>query len=189
MLITQVTERFYKVDDVFSDTLFQDLVSVFDRDRSRWIVQPDGMSAFPRLQFFPAESDETELLYNRLCDNIREEIQPIVDLAEKATGSKLWQNNPQLWYDPEGYINTIHDGDVSPNHFVNLQVYLAEGNERMGTYCYDEDAWHTVPYRANSGYILLYPTRTPHGMKDYVVGHRLSLYQGLRATEIPSDIW
>lgn len=189
MLITQVTERFYSLENIFSNKLFQELVAVFDRDRSTWVVQPDGMSAFPRLQFSPTESIETERLYIQLCDQILKEVEPIVELAESVTQTKLWPNNPQLWYDPDGYINTIHDGDISPNHYVNLQVYLANGNENMGTYCYDNDTWHTLPYRANCGYIMLYPTRTPHGMKNYVVDKRLSLYQGFRATEIPSDIW
>lgn len=189
MLITQVTERFYRLDNIFSNTLFQELASVFDRDKTNWLSQPDGLSDFPRLQFRPEESAETNLLYTQLCNKIKIELQPVIELAESATGTKLYQNSPQLWYDPDGYINTIHDGDISPNHHVNVQVYLAEGAENMGTYCYDEDAWHTLPYRPNCGYMLLYPTRTPHGMKDYVTDKRLSLYQGFRGTEVPSDIW
>jgi hypothetical protein len=188
MFVT-VTERFYRLDNVFSDELFHSLTSVFDRDTANWLKQYDGNSAFPRLQFCPDESAETTALYNQLCDQIRVELTPVIEFAESVTESKLYQNNPQLWRDPDGYINTIHDGDVSPNHFVNVQIYLSQGNENMGTYCYDQDAWHTVPFRPNCGYMMLYPTRTPHGMKNHVVDKRYSLYQGFRATEIPSDIW
>ena len=109
---------------------------------------------------------------------------------------KIYQNVPQLWYDREGYINTIHNGDVSPNHHVNVQIYLCDGNENMSTYCYDkisEDsntkAWHTVPYRFNCGYMLLHPTKIPHGMKHRVVDKRMSIYQGFRGTEEENTKW
>jgi hypothetical protein len=190
-MFVKITERFYQLDNVFSDDLFHQLVSVFDRDTSTWLKQYDGNSAFPRLQFRPEESKETTIIYNHLSERIRTELKPIIAYAESVTGSKLYQNNPQLWRDPDGYINTIHDGDVSPNHYVNVQVYLCEGNENMGTYCYDQDnfTWHTVPFRPNCGYMMLHPTRTPHGMRYHVVDKRYSVYQGFRATEIPSDIW
>lgn len=191
MLITQLTENFYQFDNVFSNELLSTLLKVFESDKTGWLEIPDGRSPLPRLQYRP-EFDIVD--YNRLCNDILQELEPARELAEGLVG-KLYPNNLQLWYDPNGYINTIHKGDVSPNHGVNIQVYLTDGNENMGTYCYDQilgesvNKWHTVPYRRNCGYMMLYPTRVPHGMKHRVVNERISLYQSFRPTEIPSDIW
>lgn len=191
MLITQVTENFYQFDNVFSNELLNTLLKVFASDRTGWLEIPDGRSPLPRLQYRP-EFDVVD--YDQLCTDILQELTPARELAEGLVG-KLYPNNLQLWYDPDGYINTIHKGDVSPNHGVNMQVYLTDGNENMGTYCYDRilgesvNKWHTVPYRRNCGYMMFHPTRVPHGMKHHVVDQRISLYQSFRPTEIPSDIW
>jgi hypothetical protein len=37
--------------------------------------------------------------------------------------------------------------------------------------------------------MLIGPTHIPHGMQHPVTNHRMSLYQGFRNTEVPSDIW
>lgn len=191
MLITQVTENFYKFDNVFDAELLSRLLAVFDSDRTGWLEIPDGKSPLPRLQYRP-EFDVVD--YDKLCKDVLEALCPARELAESLVGN-LYPNNLQLWYDPNEYINTIHAGDVSPNHGVNMQVYLTDGNENMGTYCYDRipgntvNAWHTIPYRSNCGYMMFYPTRVPHGMKHRVVGERISLYQSFRPTEIPSSIW
>lgn len=196
MLITQITERFFKLDNIFSNSLLARVLSVYDRDQSTWLKQYDGKAVDNalRLQFDPDVSESDTLIYDELVERIHAELQPVIKLAESVTGQKLYQNNPQLWHDYEGYINTIHAGDVSPNHFVNVQVYLNDGNENMSTYCYDKlesgvNAWHTVPFKSNHGYMLLYPTRTPHGMKHRVVGNRLSVYQGFRNTKDPVEVW
>jgi hypothetical protein len=195
-MLVKVTEKFYRLDNVFSDELLDKILSVYNRDQSAWIKQYDGKAVDNalRLQFNPNISTEDTLIYDDLVECIHNELQPVIKLAESVTGQALYQNNPQIWHDHEGYINTIHAGDVSPNHFVNVQVYLNNGNENMGTYCYDRseagvNAWHTVPFRKNCGYMMLYPTRTPHGMKHRVVGNRLSVYQGFRSTEQPVEIW
>lgn len=191
MLITQITENFYQLENVFDDTLLDTLLDVFSSDTTNWLEIPDGRSPLPRLQYRP----ELDLVdYDALCLDILIALDPARELAESLVG-KLYPNNLQLWYDPSGYINTIHNGDVSPNHGVNMQVYLTDGNENMGTYCYDKitgteiNKWHAIPYKRNCGYIMFHPTRVPHGMKHCVVGERISLYQSFRSTETPSDIW
>jgi hypothetical protein len=193
-MFVKISEKFYSIQYPFSNDLMNRILTVFDRDKSTWLQQPDGKSEVPRLQFRPDESREAQMLYDELTVQIHRALLPAIEFAEEKTGTKLYQNNPQFWYDPEGYINTIHDGDVSPNHFVNIQIYLGDGNENMGTYCYDQTSmgfktWMTVPYRQNCGYMMFEPTTTPHGMKHRVVRDRISIYQGFRATEIPSDIW
>lgn len=191
MLITQITENFYQVVDAFSEELHARLLSVFRTDRTSWLEIPDNKSMSTRLQYKP----EINIIdYDNLCNDVRSELRPLSELAEAKLG-KLYPNNLQLWYDPDGYMNTIHKGDVSPNNGVNVQIYLTDGNENMGTYCYDKilgtevNKWHTIPYRCNCGYMMFHPTRVPHGMKHAVVSERISLYQSFRPTEIPSDIW
>lgn len=180
-MLVKITENFYQLTDVFSPEVYQLLVNNFSQDRSTWTQITDDNTDVKRQQLSVSVNDY-------LGKKIHEELRKYVRVAEPRVGS-LYQNGPQLWYDNEGYINTIHNGDVSPNHCVNVQVYLSNGAENMGTCCYDEGAWHRVPYRANCGYMLIGPTRIPHGMQHRVTGHRMSLYQGFRNTETPSDIW
>lgn len=180
-MLVRITDNFYQLTNVFSDELYTQLSKVFDQDRSRWQQISDDNTDVKRQQL--------SLTVNEyLGKQIHEELRKYVRVAEPRVGP-LYQNGPQLWYDNAGYINTIHDGDVSPNHCVNVQVYLSNGAENMGTCCYDQGLWHRVPYRANCGYMLISPTRIPHGMQHPVTGYRMSLYQGFRNTEIPSDIW
>ena len=180
MLITPITDNFYQLTDVFSPSTLDNILRIFDADKDTWSTIPQTNGS-KRLQFSLSINDAPGT-------DIYKELTPAFSTAESTVG-RLYQNGPQLWYDSDAYINEIHDGDVSPNHCVNIQVYLANGNENMGTYCYDNDTWHGVPYRYNCGYMLIGPTRIPHGMKHPVAGERLSLYQGFRNTEIPSDIW
>jgi hypothetical protein len=153
----------------------------FNQDRSTWAQISDDNTDVKRQQLSLSVNEY-------IGQQINEELRKYVRIAEPRVGT-LYQNGPQLWYDDNGYINTIHDGDVSPNHCVNVQVYLGDGAENMGTCCYDKGAWHSVPYRANTGYMLIGPTRIPHGMQHPVTDYRMSLYQGFRNTEVPSDIW
>jgi hypothetical protein len=180
-MFVRITKNFYQLTDVFTESLYQRLVQQFDQDRSTWEQIVDANTDVKRQQLSLSNNDY-------LGQEIDGQLRRYVRRAEPQVG-QLYQNGPQLWYDSEGYINTIHDGDVSPNHCVNIQIYLSDGAENMGTCCYDEGAWHSVPYRANSGYMLIGPTRIPHGMQHAVTNYRMSLYQGFRNTLIPSDIW
>jgi hypothetical protein len=180
-MFLKLTDNFYQLTDVFSPELYQKLVYTFNQDRSMWSQITDDNTDVKRQQLSLSVNEY-------LGQQINKELRKYVRTVEPRVG-QLYQNGPQLWYDSEGYINTIHDGDVSPNHCVNVQVYLSDGAENMGTCCYDAGAWHTVPYRANCGYMLVGPTRIPHGMQHPVTDYRISLYQGFRNTEVPSDIW
>lgn len=179
MLVTQITTNFYQLTDVFSDNTFTILANAFN-DRTSWTRIPQstvGMRVQSSIEMFEG-----------LGDSIFKEVYPALEIAEKTVG-KLYQNGPQLWYDTDQYINAIHDGDVSPNHCVNVQVYLNDGDAGMGTWAFDDGEWHRAEYRKNCGYMLIGPTRVPHGMKSRVVNERMSVYSGYRNTEIPSDIW
>ena len=180
-MLVKITENFYQLTDVFTDKLLAQLIATFDKVDDTWSRISDEGTDVLRLQYSLSINEQ-------LGKDIYQELKDTIAPAESQTG-KLYQNGPQLWYDAAGYINTIHDGDVSPNHCVNVQVYLSDGDESMGTCCFDNNAWHQVPYRKNCGYMLIGPTRIPHGMNSPVIDHRMSLYQGFRNTEIPSDIW
>jgi hypothetical protein len=59
----------------------------------------------------------------------------------------------------------------------------------MGTHCFIEDTWYSVPYVSNHGYLMFNPTQNKHGMRSPVIDKRMSLYQSFRITETPSPIW
>lgn len=118
---------------------------------------------------------------------LNKEIIPIIEFIEKTINKKIYPNATQLWYDHAGYQNGFHT-DLSPNLAVNLQVYLNDSDSDIGTSCFD-DAWYSVPFKKNSGYILIGPTKIKHGMKSIVKDKRLSLYQSFRDTKEISDIW
>ena len=179
MLVTKITDNFYQLTDVFSEPTFTILLNMF-ANVSSWDRVPQTTKG-RRLQSSIVE-------VRGLGDSVHTEIYPALEIAEKTVGT-LYQNGPQLWYDTEKYINAIHDGDVSPNHCVNVQVYLNDGDAGMGTWAFDNGEWHQAVYRKNCGYMLIGPTRIPHGMKSCVVNERMSLYSGYRNTKIPSDIW
>lgn len=181
MLITPVTDHFYLLTDVFSTQLLDALVDVYSQRNSTWANIVDDGTDVLRQQYSLNVNDSPGT-------DIYQELKPAIDLANAHVG-QLYQNGPQLWYDSEGYINTIHDGDVSPNHCVNVQVYLNNGDQSMATWCFDQDTWHQAVYGKNCGYMLIAPTRIPHGMRSPVIGERMSLYQGFRNTVVPSDIW
>jgi hypothetical protein len=184
-MLVKITNNFYQLTDVFSNTTLNDLVSIFDGVDKSWLGRPGGefdSGLMERLQY-------PNMLEHNIILSIHKELIPAFDLAEKILNTKIYQNSPQLWYDCNGYINPIHDCDISPNMAVNIQIYLCDGAENMGTWAFDEGEWHSVPYRKNCGYMLIGATHTPHGMKHAVTNKRMSLYQTNRITEIPSDIW
>lgn len=181
MLVTQITDNFYQLTDVFDTKLLNTLVDIYSQRNSTWANIADAGTDILRQQYSLNVNDSPGT-------DIYQQLKPIISQAEERVG-QLYQNGPQLWYDGKGYINTVHDGDVSPNHCVNVQVYLNDGDTSMGTWAFDNNEWHQAMYAKNSGYMLIGPTRIPHGMKSPVVNERMSLYQGFRNTLIPSDIW
>lgn len=184
-MLVRITNNFYQLTDVFDNNTLLEFENIFANRDETWLKRPGGdPESFPgnRLQYPCPLSDE-------LTGTIYTTLSPAFALAEEIMGKKIYQNGPQLWYDCDSYINPIHDCDISPNMAVNVQVYLCDGEENMGTWAFDEGQWHTVPYRKNYGYMLIGATHTPHGMRYPVKKQRMSLYQTNRITEIPSNIW
>tara|TARA_R110001592_G_scaffold88713_1_gene261167 strand:- start:459 stop:971 length:513 start_codon:yes stop_codon:yes gene_type:complete len=112
----------------------------------------------------------------------------IQELIDEYFGVKSYTNTTQLWYDWRGYTNEVHK-DLSPNLSANVQVYLSKGDETMGTHCYIDETWYSVPYKFNSGYLMFNPTKHEHGMRSPVQDYRMSLYQSFRITKEESPIW
>lgn len=181
MLITPVTDRFYQISDVFSAGLLIEMIREFSHS-SKWerltATDPDSRVRLQNNLHIDSE----------LSKKIGLELEPIVEFAKQLTGRTLYQNSPQLWEDGPGYINVIHR-DISPNLSINVQVYLSHGDEKIGTHCFKDDVWYSVPYKLNHGYIMIDPTQLLHGMKYPVVDQRRSLYQSYRDFPLQSPIW
>jgi YesN/AraC family two-component response regulator len=172
MLVTKITENFYQLTDVFPEKLLTEILNRFN-DKSTWAQLPDARNNL-RLEC------HLHLTEDKLSQKIYKALRSIIEDIELSTG-KLYQNSPQLWYDPNKYISLMHK-DYSPNLTVNMQIYLADGNTNMGTHYVDNDKWYSVPYQRNCGYVLISPTQLTHGMKYPVTDQRLSLYQSFRST-------
>ena len=172
-MFVKITDNFYQLTDVFDqDTLAE--INHYFTNTSKWITRPQG--DFVRLE------QGISILENK----IHQQLLPFITEAESVLG-KLYQNIPQLWLDFPGYVNSMHV-DASTNLSANIQVYLNDDDERMGTHCFDGD-WYSVPYRKNCGYLLLHPTQIEHGMRFPVQTERRSLYQSYRQTEQVSNVW
>ena len=182
MQLIPVSTNFFQLVDVFESDLLQQLQAEFNQtDHWQRLIDTDP-GGHIRLQLgLDGEAP--------LSQAIKQALTPIVTIAEHKLGFLLYQNSPQLWQDPPGYLNEPHC-DFSPNLVVNIQVYLGHSvTDNIGTCCFDDGTWQQVPYRCNTGYMMFNPTQVQHGMQNPVVDLRRSLYQSYRATEVASDIW
>ena len=181
MLIKQITEGFYQLSDVLSSKLLMELIREFSYSYN-WdrLLDTDPDSRI-RLQ-------NSLHIDSELAGKIKQELAPVIEFAESITGRTLYQNSPQLWEDGPGYLNAIHC-DTSPNLSVNVQVYLSNSVENIGTHCFKDNTWYSVPYQLNHGYIMLDPTKLLHGMRYPVVDQRRSLYQSYRDFPEQLPIW
>lgn len=181
MLIKQITEGFYHISDVLDSALLIDLIREFSHSY-QWTkltnTDPDSCIRLENNLHIDSE----------LSKKIKKALEPVAEFAQGVTNRTLYQNSPQLWEDGPGYINVIHR-DTSPNLSVNVQVYLSDSMENMGTHCFKDNTWYSVPYKLNHGYIMIDPTKLLHGMKYPVVGQRRSLYQSYRDFSDQLPIW
>jgi len=182
MQLTKITDNFFQITDAFTSAMLSRLVDEFESTDQWERLTATDPSGHTRLQLGIQ-------LNSPLSHAINQALSPAVSFAENKLSHKLYQNSPQLWQDGPGYLNLPHQ-DFSPNLTVNIQVYLsASATSDIGTWCFDQDEWHRVPYQLNAGYIMFNPTELQHGMRNPVVDQRRSLYQSYRATVVASDIW
>ena len=170
-VITSIAPNFYRITDVFSDSVLDQLKAQF-KNRTSWQKQPNIKGT--RLASVPSLDLQKSLKYEHLL--------PVKKFVESVLSQQVYWNGPVLWHDPIGYVNQCHM-DQSENLTVNLQVYLSDGADKQGTYFKYNDTWYSVPYECNTGYIMFYPTRHEHGMKHESLAVRQSLYQSFRLTE------
>lgn len=175
MHITQISEHFFKIDNVLSGSLLNTLQDQF-KDRANWATLNDAE--------FKIREECNIPIHSLLAKQIHKELGPLLEHCKTT----LYPNAPQLWFDNTGYLSNIHK-DHSINLTVNVQIYLTNGQDDIGTHCYDNDSWYSVPYKENCGYMLIGPTQILHGMKTPTVGQRLSLYQSYRSTLVPVNDW
>jgi hypothetical protein len=179
MHIEQVSQHFFKLNNVLPETLLNTLQGQF-KDRQSWAQLNDAG--------FNVREELSISIRDPLARLIHKELAPVAEFAETQCKKQLYPNAPQLWYDAPGYISNLHK-DHSPNLTVNVQVYLTNSqDDRIGTHCFDNE-WYSVPYVCNCGYLLIGPTDILHGMKEPVIDQRLSLYQSYRSTVDPVNIW
>lgn len=182
MQLEKITEDFYQLTDVFDPQLLMKLIREFGRS-SQWemLTATDEKNTVRYQHGLTLGSALSNEIYHGLTEAVR--------FAENQIEKKLYQNSPQLWEDTQGYINKIHY-DASPNLKVNVQVYLSNSSEEnIGTHMFKDNVWYSVPYKLNSGYIMIEPTKILHGTRYPVVDFRRSLYQSFRDTEVAVDFW
>jgi hypothetical protein len=88
-------------------------------------------------------------------------------------------NSIELWRDYPGYTNADHRDD--PNIENVMIIYFGNGPDDLGTRWYDPNEF-AVPYKINTGLILLNSSQILHGLRGEVVGcdYRRALYVNWR---------
>lgn len=81
----------------------------------------------------------------------------------------------ELWRDYPGYNNADHYDD--PNVENIMIIYFGNGADDLGTRWYNPDEF-AVPYKINTGLILLNSSQTLHGLRGEVSGcdYRRAIY-------------
>ena len=93
MQIIKITDNFYRLVDVFSDTTLQKIHNCF-QDKS--IFSKLWQGEYHRLE--AGQFDQT------VINTIKTELSPAREFAENTLGEKLYPNNTQLWEDFDGYL-------------------------------------------------------------------------------------
>lgn len=85
----------------------------------------------------------------------------------------------ELWRDYSGYTNADHHDD--PNVGNIMIIYFGNGSDDLGTRWYDPDEF-VVPYKINTGLILLNSSRILHGLRGEVAecDYRRAMYVNWR---------
>ena len=170
MQLIKLHDDFYRIEDAFDKATIKKLRKYF-KHRDCWKRLGQG-----------AENRDEGHYAKGL------HLPEIESVVSEYFAAQCFANSTQLWYDYEGYINEVHK-DLSPNLSANVQIYLCKGELNMGTHCYIDGMWRSVPYIKNGGYLMLNPTQHEHGMRSPVTYRRMSVYQSYRITEEPSPIW
>lgn len=182
MQLDKITDDFYQISDVFPTDTLKKLIKEFGKS-SQW----DTLTATDKQGI--VRHQYGVLINDPLSADIYTGLRPAIEFAEQLVGHKLYQNSPQLWEDSVGYVNEVHY-DTSPNLKVNIQVYLSNSSvDNIGTHMFRDETWYSVPYRLNTGYIMINPTQNLHGTRYPVIDVRRSLYQSFRITEQQVDSW
>ena len=158
MDIKQLSTNGYLVQNVFDDLLIQQLTQISDPieirthdGKQRQVYKPD----------------------DQLCDQITSMVKNTIT---EVTTCEIIITAIEVWCDEPGYYLGPHLDDVRAQNI--MIVYLSKGHESLGTMFYEDRQKHVVPYKYNSGLILLNSDKTIHGMNQKVsdINYRRAVY-------------
>ena len=163
----------FAVEDVYPQWMIDQCKQ---QDISSFSWEPLGDSVYtqahtPRRMLICEESN----IFSVLGKHVLGLIPQIKEITNKEIGSA----STRVWADYPGYtINRHLDNDAV---YITLQVYLSGGDESLGTRfaCGKTSPYeHIIPYRPNTGYIMVNTDYNYHGMVGVVPENviRLSSY-------------
>jgi hypothetical protein len=164
MEINNLSTNGFALSNVFDPVLLTDIVdrcNTFFRNQIR-PSQPNGDN--PREVCFIRDNTD---LRHRILDSISFIIHTVTE-KPRIRGMELWRDHP-------GYINPFHyDAPSVQNVMI---IYLGDEELEIGTE-YEEGVRFKIPYKKNTGLILLNSDKIFHGMVGSVPAGiiRKSLY-------------
>jgi len=165
MNATELTKTLWLVDDVYPVEIVK-ACQEQDIESYPWIPLQD--SKYSQAHRPRRVLDATQGIFAELNNHIVELLPQVKELT-KLSISNLYTD---VWADYEGYTIPMHiDNDAI---YITMQIYLTPGDINLGT-TFGE---HTIPYKPNTGYLMVNSSGGYHGMrhtvpKDFI---RLSSY-------------
>jgi len=165
MIVTDLTKTLWLVEDVYPAEIV-DACQAQDIESYPWIPLQDGkysQANTPRRVL-----DSTQGVFAELNDYMIE----LIPQVNELTQLHVLNFHTDVWADYEGYTIPMHiDNDAI---YIAMQVYLTLGDINLGT----SFGVHTIPYKPNTGYLMVNSPDGLHGMrhtvpKDFI---RLSSY-------------
>jgi hypothetical protein len=99
----------------------------------------------------------------------------VTELILQITPNLRYISSIELWRDYPGYTNSDH---IDSSEIENIMIlYFDTGDNILGTRWFDPDEY-SVPYKANSGLLLLNSDKILHGLCGAVSGvkYRKAMY-------------
>ena len=165
MNATELTKTLWLVEDVYPIEIVN-TCQTQDIESYPWISLQD--SKYSQAHTPRRVLDTTQGIFAELNKCMVELLPQVKELTQLPI-SNLYTD---VWADYEGYTLPMHiDNDAI---YITMQVYLTPGDINLGT-SFSE---HTIPYKPNTGYLMVNSPSSLHGMlhtvpKDFI---RLSSY-------------
>jgi hypothetical protein len=171
MKIKKISANGYLVNDVFDQTLYNEISNLIDNFVPDSIRPTDDSPEMP--DPLPGARRESIILTGNLQNRIIEHLQNnLADLFEDEKIGKL-----ELWRDYTGYYQFKHYDAPIVKHI--LIVYFGNSvDSQLGTWYTEEGQEYRAEYIENSGLILKNTGKVLHGLNKPVEGqnYRKALY-------------